>query len=317
VHFPIRIDKSFSRYSSAARLQHISSRSMSKWRQEYSHGGNKAGTGEWEDETRARNSTDPEFWGIEKHSASRILKDLAGLSSLFISRLSRACATSLSFASSSFLALLLSAYLPALPSLPSWPLCFRGREKAAIAIGQRNKGTTLKSRTRAHAHTYACVHKGAAKPRVKPLGKSTPPSPWTQRTKQGGGLLDPSLTTSSMASHEAREQLNARWGLQYDPEEFANSLRPVVPAGAVTPAAQRMLSPGKSRRRSHSTEPANPQYSGGMLGKISIRRSQESLPDSNWRAVFTDSNNYSAKKLASQSLDNVRQVRREGGRGGG
>ena len=98
-----------------------------------------------------------------------------------------------------------------------------------------------------------------------------------------------------MAAHEAREQLNAKWGLQYDPEEFANSLRPVVPSGAVTPAAQRMLSP-KSRSRSHSTEPIYAQNTGGMLGKINVRRSQETLPDSNWRAVFTDTNNYSAKK---------------------
>ena len=79
---------------------------------------------------------------------------------------------------------------------------------------------------------------GTSKPRPRPLPGPPRDRVWAGGPKQPGGLIDPSLRTSSMAAHEAREDLKARWGLQYDPGEFAaTSLRPVVPAGALTPRA--------------------------------------------------------------------------------
>jgi len=174
-----------------------------------------------------RDSTDPAFWGIERHSASRILKDLAG----------------------------------------------------------------------------------ASKPRPKPLDRAKKQPAWSPAPKPKGGVLDVSLTTSSMARNEAKEQINARFGLQYDPAEFAStSLRPVVPSGAITPAAQRILAPRSGR--SHSS--LSVHSAGGMLGMISVRRSKDNLPDRSWQAVFTEKQNFSQKQLASQSLDDVRQDRKSG-----
>jgi len=191
----------------------------------------RRGGGHYEAERRspdARDPMDPGFWGIEKHSARRILKDLAG---------------------------------------------------------------TNKPR-----------------PRQRPLPGPEREREWGAAPKAPGGLIDPSMRTSSMAAHEAREDLKARWGLQYDPREFAaSSLRPVVPAGALTPAAQRMLA-ADHHPRSHSTPPGQINSTGGMLGMIQMRRTIETLPQSSWRALFTDTKPFSP----GNSFQNMRQDHRTG-----
>ena len=188
------------------------------------------GAAELEAADAPRDPMEPGFWGIEKHSARRILKDLAGTS----------------------------------------------------------------------------------KPRPRPLPGPPRDRVWAGGPKQPGGLIDPSLRTSSMAAHEAREDLKARWGLQYDPGEFAaTSLRPVVPAGALTPAAQRILA-GDHHPRSHSTPPGHMRSTGGMLGMIQMRRTTETLPESSWRAVFTDTADTKPVSPGPLFFENTRQDYRTG-----
>lgn len=111
-----------------------------------------------------RNSIEPEFWGIEKHSARRILQELAGL----------------------LLFPALSDYAPAILSVLSF----------------------------LRTHTWNVCMAGTVKPRPKPLDAPKVSTLWSENPKQPGGLIDATLTTTSMSFREASEQLNARWGLQ-------------------------------------------------------------------------------------------------------
>ena len=110
------------------------------------------------------NSIEPEFWGIEKHSARRILQELAGL----------------------LLSPSLSDYAPAILS-----------DLSFLRI-----------------HTINACMAGTVKPRPKPLDAPKVSTLWSENPKQPGGLIDATLTTTSMSFREASEQLNARWGLQ-------------------------------------------------------------------------------------------------------
>ena len=170
-------------------------------------------------------------------------------------------------------------------------------DPAFWGIEQRSAGRILKELA------------GAGKPRPTPLPREKRHPQFVNNTHYGG-LIDPSLRPSTFANEEAAAEMQARWGLAYDAATFAaQSLRPIVPSGAMTPAARRMLlAQGPDRtaahRRSHSTEPSS---AGGMLGMMTLRRSAEALPPGSWRAVFTESTNMSAQRLANPSQDDLRQ----------
>ena len=63
-------------------------------------------------------------------------------------------------------------------------------------------------------HTWNMCMAGTVKPRPKPLDAPKVSTLWSENPKQPGGLIDATLTTTSMSFREASEQLNARWGLQ-------------------------------------------------------------------------------------------------------
>ena len=102
------------------------------------------------------------------------------------------------------------------------------------------------------------------------------------------GLIDPSLTSSSLRTQNLKEEWEEQHGLNYD-ENSASTIRPVVATGALTPAAARMLGRGpKGERRS----PTRTSWAGGSSlhsgeGLMRLIADDKSSSMKGWKALFT------------------------------